>query len=403
MVNPLLHLCVFAASVSAFFPFTPDYVCDADEGCGSSSKREVDGTVAQGLGIGKSLEVRTGQVKRRDFRIVPSIEPSLPNSAAVNQDGSDFSYMAKVRFGSQKTELNMLLDSGSSRTWVYGHKCTSPACLTHQTFDNTTSTTFVYKDGHGMYQEYGDEVSVGGDWGSDTIEFAGFSFPLAFLVIDQASDDFKSYAFDGILGLAHNPDDKFPDFTGELMKRGLIESDLFSINLHRNADETNDGAITFGAVDTSKYTGDITYLSTQAPHTAWNITVGDSGFNGKGAGLAGRYALIDTGTTYIFIPRPDADAFYATLPDARKTVGSNVSYTVRCDTKIPAQFKFGDKMFEVSYKDWVGGKSRDGEDRCTSNIYAGVASKDPATWVFGDTFLKNVYTIFDFEGKRVGM
>jgi hypothetical protein len=75
------------------------------------------------------------------YNIVNSQNPSQENSVAIDQDGSDLSYMVAVTIGDSKEEYHMLLDSAASNTWVMGQDCGSEACKTHATFGKGDSTS----------------------------------------------------------------------------------------------------------------------------------------------------------------------------------------------------------------------------------------------------------------------
>lgn len=296
----------------------------------------------------------------------------------------------------------MLIDSGASTTWVMGKTCTDSPCTHHNTFGQDDSTTYV-KTSKKFKVTYG-TGEVNGSWVKDTVEFAGFKLPLEFGVGDKVSDNFKSYPMDGILGLAEVPGTDQPGFLANLISQGLLKEPIFGVNIHRSADGTNDGTIVFGNIDNSKFTGAITYAPLNPQHKGmWMITAGDAGFDGKKGGLAGKKVIIDTGTSYCFIPPADAKMFYSTFPDA-KVSSDGTFYTVPCDTTTPAQFTFGGVTYEVSAKDWVGGKVEGG--RCTSNIFSrdatGNENNKIDAWLMGDTFLKNVYTVFDIGQQRIG-
>jgi len=304
--------------------------------------------------------------------------------------------MATLNFGSKKKPMHMLIDTGASSTWLMGSSCPSEACNRHDTFGPADSTTYnasteTFKLNYGT-------GNVTGNWVQDTVGFAGFSLPFSFGVANEVSADFNNYPMDGILGLARMPNAAHPGFPQMLVNEKVLASNIFGVSLHRGSDKTNDGEITFGAVDTTKFTGPITYTNTVNPGSIWSIPVGEAGFNGKGAGLANRTAVIDTGTSYCFMPPEDAALFYAQFPGAQISPDGN-SYSIPCTTTTPAQFTFSGVTYEVPAKDWVGGKSSD--TMCTSNIYSRDAS-GVQSWLLGDTFLKNVYSVFDMDLNRVG-
>lgn len=344
---------------------------------------------------------RKNAAKRENgFLITKSDKPTTPNSNAIDQDGTDFSYTTSVNVGSKNKPLRMLVDSGAASTWVMGSTCTKPACMIHETFGPADSDTYTAST-KTFNLEYG-TGKVSGKYIQDTIGLAGFSLPLNFGVADDVSDDFNNYPMDGILGLARVSNPVVPGFASTLIDKKLLDKNIFSVNIYRASDLANNGEITFGGVDASKYTGDITYTDIVQPGGSWVIPVGEAGFNGKDSGLKGKMAIIDTGTTYCFMPPADAKSFYANV-DGAKVSDDGGSYAVPCTTTISAEFTFSGATYSIPAKDWIGGKVGGvaTETMCTSNIYSREATGD-GSWLLGDTFLKSVYAVFDLDQNRIG-
>ncbi|KFY08848.1 hypothetical protein V492_05852 [Pseudogymnoascus sp. VKM F-4246] len=335
------------------------------------------------------------------FLITKSDKPSTPHSNAIDQDGTDFSYTTSVYVGSKNKPLRMLVDSGAASTWIMGSTCTKPACKIHDSFGPADSDT--YKASTTTFSlEYG-TGKVSGTYVEDTLGLAGFSLPVKFGVADDVSDDFNNYPMDGILGLSRVPDAEVPGFAAALIDKKLLDKNIFSVNIYRASDLANNGEITFGGVDDSKFTGEISYTNIAATGGSWVIPVDKAGFNGKDSGLKGKNAIIDTGTTYCFMPPADAESFYANVPGA-KVSDDGGSYAVPCTTSIPAEFTFSGVKYSIPSKDWVGGKVGGAatETMCTSNIYSRDATQD-GSWLLGDTFLKSVYAVFDLDKSRIGL
>lgn len=81
-------------------------------------------------------------VKRSNsFSISKANPPAQANSAGVDQDGSDLSYMVEVQFGLGKKTLSLLLDSAAVNTWIMSSSCTTDACTTHNTYGSSDSST----------------------------------------------------------------------------------------------------------------------------------------------------------------------------------------------------------------------------------------------------------------------
>ncbi|ELR09052.1 hypothetical protein VC83_03986 [Pseudogymnoascus destructans] len=428
VVLNLVLLCFFSTLVSAFYPFVPKYRCVEDGTCLDLAVRETPavtlGEAPERPGIFRikieqtpptddiphdvrvaryAAQVARKNAAKRDnkFATTKSDKPTTPNSNAIDQDGTDFSYTTSVFVGSKNKRLRMLVDSGAASTWVMGSTCTNSPCQIHELYGPADSdkykpstTTFSFQYGTG---------NVSGLYIEDTIGLAGFSLPIQFGVADVVSDEFNNYPMDGILGLSRVPNAVVPGFVSALMDKKLLEKNIFSVNIFRASDLANNGEITFGGVDASKYTGEITYTDITAPGASWVIPVDEAGFNGKVSGLKGRNVIIDTGTTYCFMPPADAKIFYANLPGAIVSKDGS-SYAVPCTTTIPAEFTFSGATYSIPSKDWVGGKVSgvETETMCTSNIYSRSATED-GSWLLGDTFFKSVYAVFDLDQNRIGL
>lgn len=83
--------------------------------------------------------------QQNTYNIVNSKDPSQENSVAIDQDGSDLSYMVAVTIGDSKEEYHLLLDSAASNTWVMGQDCKSDACGMHTTFGQGDSSSLKVK------------------------------------------------------------------------------------------------------------------------------------------------------------------------------------------------------------------------------------------------------------------
>jgi len=86
-----------------------------------------------------------------------------------------------------------------------------------------------------------------------------------------------------------------------MMAQSLVPQSLFGVWLSRNSNASVGGEIVFGGVDSSRYTGQVTYINL-ANETYWEfvleeLTVGSNSFCQKGC-----HAIADTGTSLIAGP-----------------------------------------------------------------------------------------------------
>jgi hypothetical protein len=124
--------CAVVQVATAFYPYEP----------ASGNAKTGRTTVGMRDAPRRRLTIPLRRVPRDNtYDIINSEDPKQKNSVAVDQDGSDLSYMAAVTIGSSKEEYHLLLDSAASNTWVMGQDCKAEACGKHNTFGEGDSDT----------------------------------------------------------------------------------------------------------------------------------------------------------------------------------------------------------------------------------------------------------------------
>jgi hypothetical protein len=343
-------------------------------------------------------ENQGGSVMKRTntYSISTAVKPTQSNSAGIDQDGTDFSYFAEVLLGTDSKPLYMLLDTGASQSWVMGPDCTSQACTTHNSFGASDSTTFEALPDSSFSIGYG-SGSVSGLYANDTLDIAGITLPMTIGIANTTSDDFKSFPMDGILGLSQAPG-TYPNFINELVASKALTSNLFGVSINRADDGPNNGEINFGAPDTSRFTGSLNYIPVSpSANGDWAIPMDGVGVEGQDAGITGKLAYIDTGTSYIFGPADDVTKFHSLISGSTLKDGSTSTWFVPCTTTTPLTFTFGGTTYSIPSVDWIGPMAN---GVCTSLLFGQAVI--PGQWLLGDTFLKSVYTVFDIDGNRIG-
>ena len=344
------------------------------------------------------LSERGTRIKRENkWQIVTASTPTQTQSAAIDEDALDYSYFSEMTFGSKGYKLYMLLDTGSSDTWVMGSDCKSTACGNHNTFGKANSdtlkvTTKPFSDVYGTGNVTGMIVT-------DNVQLAGMKVPLTFGSGSSVSDHFINYPMDGLLGLGRpiGATLNAPTYMEALMDAKLIPANLFGINLQRHSDGSTDGEISFGAPDKSKYTGDLVYMQTTNKDN-WEIPVDDVVVGGVPCKLTGNTAIVDTGTSQLFLPPLQAKVLFSKIPGSQQADAE--TYHIPCDTTTKIEMVFGKVPFSISPADYVGDPVAGGK-LCTCTIF-GVKVQTDTQWLLGDVFLKNVYSVFDGDKARIG-
>lgn len=338
-------------------------------------------------------EVKKVSSRTNAYPVTKAAIPTQENSAGINQDGTDYSYFAEVYLGTRIKPYQMLLDTGAGQSWVMGTSCTTRACKLHDTFGPTDSTT---------YKEVSNEFFIGYGTGNvtgtqvqDSVTLAGLKLSMTFGVASETSKDFENFPIDGILGLSQMTAEH-PNFIQSLATSKLLKSNIFGVSINRASDGANTGEINFGAPNTAKFNGDLKYSSVSAnAEKDWALPFESAGFGTKKSDVPSRLAYLDTGTSFIFASPADVKIFYSQITGAKSA--DSITYTVPCDTTDSLFFTFSGVSYTVSTKDWVGPNIN---GVCTSNVYG--IEVIPGAWLLGDTFLKNVYAVFDIDQSRVG-
>jgi Eukaryotic aspartyl protease len=197
---------------------------------------------------------------------------------------------------------------------------------------------------------------------------------------------------DGILGLALTQANAQGVATvmDQLKDQGLIANQLIGVNLQRASDNLNNGEISFGIIDTGKFSGALTVVPNVGTSGLWEVPVTDASVNGKKLRFQSKTSITDTGTTLMILPPNDAATLHAAIPESVTDNEGNFAFP--CNTNTNVAVIFGGTSFSISPKDYVGAPLSGQQNLCQSNIVGqqiGTANQ----WLLGDVFLKNVYHV----------
>lgn len=237
--------------------------------------------------------------------------------------------------------FQVIFDTGSSNLWVPSKKCkfTNIACLLHNKYDSTKSSTFV-NNGTSFEIRYG-TGSMTGFLSTDTVNVAGLAIANQTFAeaVTEPGITFLAAKFDGILGLGFQTIsvDGVPIVFDNMVKQGLVQQPIFSFYLNRDVDGKVGGEIIFGGSDPNFYQGEFTY----APLTKigyWQFTMHgiliENQSDNKIVGHvceSGCEAIADTGTSLIAGPKDQVDHLNRAL-GAMGPIKGNL-WGFECETK----------------------------------------------------------------------
>lgn len=198
---------------------------------------------------------------------------------------------------------------------------------------------------------------------------------------------------------------QYPGFVDALFKQGLIASRSYSIYLDDIEDDT--GTITFGGVDSTKYSGKLVplpivpytddYPRLQVEWTKLSLTDSAGHTTVLSASNLSYPSTLDTGYTTIVVP---TDMFNSLATFFGVIVLSDGTCTVPC--KMPdghLTFGFGKGPAVTIKVPFYELAIPMDDDRCLF----GLSVQDDDVMSFGDPFLRTAYTVYNFDKMTISL
>ncbi|KAL1302689.1 hypothetical protein AAFC00_003052 [Neodothiora populina] len=305
--------------------------------------------------------------------------------AAIPQ-AYDMSYLSPVTIGGQS--LNLDFDTGSADLWVFSDKLSASDRGTHDYYNTSSATQMAgqqwgigYGDGSSARGiVYADKVVVGQVTATSQAVEAATSVSSQF-VSDTHNDGLLGLAFSTINTVRPNQQTTFFDSV-----KSSLAQPLFTVDLKKG----QAGSYDFGFIDSSKYTGEISYVNVDSSGGFWRFTA-----DGWAVGAAKSFnktsftAIADTGTSLMYLPQASVDAYYNSISGAsyNAQVGG---YIYPCNADAPSfHIIIGGSAFTVpgSYINYA----QVSQTMC----FGGLQSDSGIGFsILGDVFLKSQFVVF---------
>ncbi|TFK35979.1 aspartic protease [Crucibulum laeve] len=346
----------------------------------------------------KALKAR-GLAKANGFSIDAVINEQVDNQAVT--------YIASVGVGSPATTFSLLIDTGSSNTWV---GATQPFVRTSTSVQTSNRVSVTYGSGSFSGTEFTDQVTIA----------PGLVIPNQSIGVASRSQGFEGV--DGILGigpvdltlgtLSPATSSLIPTVTDNLFSRGIITANEIGISFEPTTTvESLNGELTWGGTDSSKFTGSIGFspiTSTSPANEFWGINQSIR-YGTSTTILASTAGIVDTGTTLVLIATDGFNRYVratgavndATTGLLRLTSAqfANLQSLFFTTNGVAFELTANAQLWPRSLNTAIGGTA--------GSIYLIVAdlgspSGEGFDFVDGFAFLERFYSVFDTTNKRVG-
>lgn len=285
-------------------------------------------------------------------------------------------WSGSVQLGGQTLSIDF--DTGSSDTVINegAYKPGSTATKTSKTFQNSYGTT-------------GNSQTVGGVVYRDTFASNSLKASKASIGLVTSGGNIIDGA-DGLIGLAYPSISSYgsanPPLFDELSQEGALSSKVFGISL-----STSGGSLSLGGLDSTKYSGAITYTSVSR-QAYWQVPASVNGQQFS--------SIVDSGTTLIIADTDSGSAqqFFRNLGVSTFTYQGDLYGKVSCTNPPKITFNYGGKSITLTKESSIFGQTSDGN--CALSIIG--TSVGQNAWITGDPLFLSSYVVFDRANNRVG-
>ncbi|KAG1790292.1 acid protease [Suillus plorans] len=326
--------------------------------------------------------------------------------SSIDVTDSGVTYTIQVGVGSPATDYTLLIDTGSSNTWIGADLPYEP---TSTSYDTGNTINVSYGSGSMSGEEYTDTVTLGPD-----------------LVIQNQGIGVASYAqgfegVDGILGVGpvdltqgtvSNTTD-VPTVTDNLYAQGTISSDSLGISYEPSSTaNVSNGELTFGGTDSTKYTGTLNTvpLTTTSPASAyWGIDQSVS-YGTDQTILNTTAGIVDTGTTLLLLATEAFQAYQQATGAVEDSTTGLLTITSEQYAELQSlYFNIGGVTYEFTpnAQIWPRGLNSilGGEEGQIYLIVSDLGSSvgSGLDFINGFGWIQRFYTFFDTGNEQLGL
>ncbi|KAG2194375.1 hypothetical protein INT46_011093 [Mucor plumbeus] len=370
----------------------------------------------------KLVSIPFTAVGRKSLKAAASGRKKLGTIVSVPLENIDLAYLIDISIGTPPQLFTLLLDTGSSSTWVpiqaCGRYCGYPKhslVPSNSSTFNTDKMLFSIRYGEGFSRGY---------YAKDTMTINGVSVPqVNFAVSDYNDGDLTINGADGIFALGpdklsvyNNPEQKvIPTFVTTMFEEGIIDNNVFSVYfqpIDRVSEQNRiNGEIVFGgvfpsgSVEDRHIVGDISYAPTTEKEEFkdyWAIDIDSISVGDYTATYEKKIAaMVDTGSTLVFLPREIISHVFDGVEGLRRDFSGQ--YIVPCHSpNLPnISITMNNVTLTITPENYVitSGLLSYSSESCYTYLQDSPSFVDA---ILGYGFLQQYVSVYDNENKRIG-
>ncbi|KAI8342353.1 aspartic peptidase domain-containing protein [Chlamydoabsidia padenii] len=313
----------------------------------------------------------------------------------------DVEYVGTIGVGTPPKNFDMVLDTGSSDIWFPSSACKT--CGSHPLYNSYSSSSYtpLFRT---WSLSYFDGSYVGGMVGKDTLHIGDLSH--ANQTIGVATLESPSFArneyMDGIFGLG------FPSLSLTRQRNSIIMDMFYNMEIDEpvvgiylgRTQDGGKGEATFGGINKEHFDGELQYIDV-TEKKYWKVDFDGIDIDGTlHRDFRTNQAMVDTGTTLTILPTSLVDAIHDTIPDGRFVSSVGWFFPCQSESNSTITFKLGGKDFAVPVTTLIRDRYLP-ED--PSYCITGLGASDSGLVILGETFLRNFYSVYDYNKAKVGL
>jgi hypothetical protein len=344
-----------------------------------------------------------------DFGLLEDLSPLQSDKNATEIDLINYRnthYIGYLAIGTPPKNFTFIIDTGSNWLWVPSSSCKT--CHDSKKFDSAKSSS--YKSSEEIQELTYDDGFVKGNVSTDAVYIGDpplIALNQTFLLVEEERDLDKLKA-DGIIGLGlQGTQDGHSTFIESLKTQKIIKKALFSIYLSNDEFDDNDtkpkSALTIGEYKLSKYAksdsdeSSIVWVNIENSIN-WQVPIESFSYNGSPIISIETVGILATGTSKILAPQQIFDSIVSQIKSSHECEGDTEEFSCVCGSLK----EFGSlELVIAGSKFQIEARSYIYQVKNTCLFSLGHTSHD--YWVLGDAFLREYYSIYDMENKKVGL